>query len=124
MSESINNSLTHHHSREFSKYLISAIIIGLGVGAMFALKSLAEPPPEVKSNALTPLVETFEAEPYSGQLDMLVSGSVVPYREVKIAAEVSGRIKKKYELCQAGNFVSKGTPLLEIDAEDYELELQ
>ncbi len=109
--------------KEIYKYAISTVIIALGVAAMYGLKSLAKPPEDVDSNALIPLVTTFEMQPYSGQLDMVVSGSVVPFREIRMAAEVGGRIKKKYDVCQAGVFVTKDTPLLEIDPEEYELEL-
>lgn len=41
------------------------------------------------------------------------------HREIKVAAEVVGKIVKKYPEFQAGNFVLAGTPLAEIDAEDY-----
>ena len=55
---------------------------------------------------------------------MMVSGVVVPYREIKIAAEVAGRIDQRFPACEAGNFVSKGETLLQIDQEEYELEIK
>lgn len=109
---------------ELMKYFVSAVILATGFGGMLYLKTLAQPPENTSSDLLIPLVKTYAVEPYSGQLDMVVSGSVVPYREIKIAAEVGGRVKVKHAACQAGQFVSKGTPLMEIDTEDYDLEIK
>ena len=55
---------------------------------------------------------------------MEVSGSVVPHREIRIATEVGGRVSKKFPACESGTFVSKGEKLVEIDPEEYELEIQ
>jgi len=50
---------------------------------------------------------------------LVVPGAVKAHREIKIAAEVVGKITTKYPEFQSGNFVLAGTPLAEIDAEDY-----
>ena len=57
-------------------------------------------------------------------LELRVDGVVVPFREVALAAEVSGRIVKKSPACEAGNFVKQGDLLLEIDAVDYEQDVE
>ncbi len=57
-------------------------------------------------------------------LQLRVDGTVVPYRETQIAAEVAGRIVFKSELCEAGSYVRKDEVLMRIDATDYELEVQ
>jgi len=54
---------------------------------------------------------------------MVVSGSVVPYREIKVAAKVNGNVVKKYPNCEAGNFVKAGEPLIEIDPADFQNQL-
>lgn len=108
---------------EIAYYLISAVILGLGVGLFIFLKSLAEEPKDQPKDQLIPLVSTTTIAPFAGQLDMVVSGTVVPYREIRVAAEVSGNVIKKYPACEAGNFVRKGDKLLEIDPEDYKLQL-
>ena len=69
-----------------------------------------------------PLVETITVEPHQGGLDFSIDGVVVPFREIDLAAEVSGRIAKRTEICRAGNYVTRGTPLIEIDDRDYKLE--
>jgi len=56
-------------------------------------------------------------------LELRVDGVVVPYREVAIAAEVSGRIITKSPQCEAGRYVKQGQLLVEIDPTDYEQDL-
>ncbi len=73
---------------------------------------------------LAPLVETVVVKPYQGGLDITIDGVVVPFREIDLSAEVSGRIAKKSEDCRAGRYVTRGTALIEIDARDYALEVE
>ena len=109
---------------EFSKYLISAVIVLGGVALVWGLSLLKKEPADQPATALIPMVSTVEVSSYSGELDMVVSGTVVPYREVTVAAEVAGNVLKKYPEFEAGNFVKKGTKLLEIDPENYQLLLK
>ncbi len=62
--------------------------------------------------------------PESEDLDIEIDGIVTPFREIEVAAEVGGRIAKKEDVFRAGNFVSEGVRLIEIDRKDYELELK
>lgn len=57
-------------------------------------------------------------------LRLSVDGTVVPFREARVAAEVAGQVVYKSELCEAGNFVKQGEVLMRIDRTDYELEVQ
>ena len=57
-------------------------------------------------------------------LFLSVDGTVVPFEEANVAAEVSGRIISKEEQCEAGSPVKKGDLLMTIDPEDYKLEVQ
>lgn len=109
---------------EWMKYLVSAVIIAASIGGFVMLYSLKKPPAERDSQVLVPMVRTVAAEPYAGQLDRVISGTVVPYREIKVAAEVAGNITKKYDSFEAGNFVRKGEKLLEIDPADYKLQYE
>ncbi|MCG8649700.1 MAG: biotin/lipoyl-binding protein, partial [Pirellulales bacterium] len=67
-------------------------------------------------------VRSLEAT--GAQLQLRADGTVVPYREAQIAAEVAGRIVQKADICEAGSYVKKGQLLMEIDPTDYELEVQ
>ena len=115
-----SNRRKSHPRIEIIKYVSSALIIGLAVAAYFVLGSLAEKPETKASNALIPQVSTETVTPYYGTLDLIIPGSVKAHREIKISAEVVGKIVTKHPEFQAGNFVLAGTPLAEIDAKDYE----
>lgn len=60
----------------------------------------------------------------SESLNIPVTGTVVPYRELQLAAEVTGRILKKDPNVRSGDYVSKGQELYRIDPRDYELNIQ
>lgn len=106
------------------KYGISFLILLIGGVIMFSLYQMRGSTKEKESDALIPMVETASVNEFEGDLDLLVSGTVVPFREIKVSAEVGGRVLKKYPECEAGNYVTKGTKLLEIDPIDYNLEVK
>jgi len=119
MPETSHRRLSSDRKTEIIKYVCSALIIGLAVAAFLLLSSLAEKPATKASTALVPQVSTETVTPYFGALDLIIPGAVRPHREIKVSAEVVGKIVTKYPEFQAGNFVLAGTPLAEIDAEDY-----
>ena len=108
---------------EIAKNLISVVLLLLAFGLAYFLSTLAEEPKDQSPDQLITRVSTAEVKSFVGQIEMEVAGTVVPYREIRMAAEVSGNIIKKYPSCEAGNFVRKGEKLLEIDPEDYHLQL-
>jgi multidrug efflux pump subunit AcrA (membrane-fusion protein) len=55
---------------------------------------------------------------------LVVDGTVVPYREARVAAEVAGRVIFKADECEAGAYVKRDQLLMRIDPTDYELEVQ
>ena len=58
------------------------------------------------------------------QLQLIVDGSVAPFREVQVATEVSGEIIEKESICEAGAYVEAGTLLMKIDTTDYAFEVK
>ncbi|MCC6511854.1 MAG: efflux RND transporter periplasmic adaptor subunit, partial [Pirellulaceae bacterium] len=76
------------------------------------------------------LLPEAEAEPvalladHSPTLDITVSGTVVPFRQINMAAEVDGRVVYKAPEARAGNFVKKGQLLYRIDPRDFELTVE
>ena len=56
-------------------------------------------------------------------LDVNVKGTVVPYRQVTLGAEIAGRVKFKSEDCRIGRYVHKGDILFNIDPTDFQLEV-
>ena len=99
--------------------VLPVLILAGGVAGLFWLSSLKEPPVRVTVPYQPPLVETNTVVAQSESFPIRVHGVVVPYREVRIAAEVSGRIVEKDQRLRSGRVVSKGTRLFVIDPERY-----
>lgn len=124
MDQTLTTRRRVHWSTEVIKYVFSIAILGMGLAVLVALVMLRQPPEKRESDALVPLVQTSVVTPYQGKLDMIVSGSVVPFREISIAPEVGGVIVEKFPDCEPGKFVKRGQPLFQIDKTDYELDLK
>ncbi|TWU47983.1 efflux RND transporter periplasmic adaptor subunit [Rubripirellula reticaptiva] len=75
--------------------------------------------------ALPPVrVQQLQSLEQTGQpLRLQVDGTVVPYREARVAAEIAGKVVFKAVECEAGSYVTAGQLLMKIDATDYELEV-
>ncbi|KAA5540668.1 HlyD family efflux transporter periplasmic adaptor subunit [Roseiconus nitratireducens] len=82
--------------------------------AAAALQSL----PSVRVERIQSLKETGK------QLELVIDGTVVPYREARVSSEVAGQVIYKSDDCEAGSIVSEGDVLMRIDPTDYELEVQ
>ena len=106
------------------RYGLSILILAGAAAAAWGLSLLAKPTESQAPTALIPKVLLERADEYAGTIDLLVSGTVVPHREINVAAEVGGRVLKKFPDCMAGNFVEKDTPLIQIDPETYELAVE
>lgn len=93
--------------------------------AVFLLMGRQAPPArnEATTDAAKP-VRTAVVTEGDGRIAIDLDGVVVPLKEVSLAAEVGGRVSLKTAECEAGSFVRGGTLLMEIDAQDYELEVE
>ncbi|GAA5505946.1 efflux RND transporter periplasmic adaptor subunit [Novipirellula caenicola] len=112
--------------------IIPIAIVVVAVATVIALGKVApsqRPPADAsyagRMKALTPVrTERVKAlSDFGRQLQLQVDGTVVPYREVRLATEVAGKIIFKSDQCEAGAFVKKGDLLMRIDPTDYELEV-
>ncbi len=76
--------------------------------------------------ARLPVVFAKPVVPFEGiqNLDIDVTGVVVPFRQVTIAAEVGGRVAFKSDACRIGRYVEAGEVLFKLDATDYQLEVE
>ncbi len=114
----MRSKLSHH----IVSALISCCILVVGVGGFLWLFQKPKAPAAEAPRARAPVVTTIPLEPHTSRLQIAVDGSVVPFREISTSAEVAGRVIFKAAECDAGNFVSAGTRLLQIDPQDYELQ--
>ena len=91
--------------------------------AFIGLKSLAKPTASKTPDVLIPEVIVEPARKHIGTIDLVVSGTVVAHNEISLAAEVNVKVLQKFPPCMAGNFVKKGTPLVQLDPESCQFEL-
>ena len=103
------------------RIIIPLLILGAGVSGFVFLMSLKKEPDREKPEQKLPLVETVEVEEHGGELTIELDGSVVPFREIPLSAEVAGRITYKSPHCRAGKFVQKGEVLFRINEKEYQL---
>jgi multidrug efflux pump subunit AcrA (membrane-fusion protein) len=111
--------------------VIPLAVLSVGFGVVAALGSI-EPKARVLDDETregrlrrlpaAEVMKVLSLDEIGKPLELRVDGVVVPYREVAIAAEVSGRIIRKSPQCQTGQFVTEGQFLVEIDPTDYEQE--
>ncbi len=113
-------------------WLIPIAIVTLGVLAFLGLgkqtpKQVGNDPsdPRVILTKM-PMVNVDRMEDFEGieTLDIDLSGTVVPFRQVTIGAEVAGRVVYKSDQCRIGRYVNRGDLLLKLNPKDYELEIE
>lgn len=105
------------------RVLISLAIIGVGFAFMAWLGERPKPPKKEIIETLE-MVETRRIELRNDGLSIDVDGVAVPYREIPVAAEVSGRITQMDDKVRAGKYVQQGDFLLQLDERDYKFEVQ
>ena len=110
------------------KHFVSAgVSLAILACGAFVIWAMGTPKQETSNDGAekeTPIVETIPVAEHAGSIDIEVDGVVTPFREIPISAEVAGVVATKAEVCRAGNFVKKGTLLIEIDPRDYDLEVR
>ena len=121
-------------ARSLMVNLVIPIALLCGAGLVVFLLGTVEPEklPDLDNSrtgrlrSLPPVrVATIQSLESTGeQLRLEVDGTVVPYQEARVAAEVAGRVVFKSDTCEAGSIVKKGDLLMRIDATDYQLEVQ
>lgn len=106
----------------YGRVAASLLLLGVGIGGFYAMGTPEVPtrPPERKGAAV---VRTLSAEEHTDGIQFEVDGVVVPFREVEIAAQVTGRVEFKADNCRTGRAVTQGDLLLRIEQIDYKLEV-
>lgn len=109
---------------EIVKIVVPLIILAGGAAGLLGFWMWHNKPASATTQKTDPTVKTVPIERHDDGVAIRVDGIAVPFREVALSAEVSGRVKKVTENCRAGKFVRAGDLLAEIDSSDYELEVQ
>jgi len=105
-------------------WITPLFILGAGIAAFTFMGSQPLPPQKEQPPAVAVPVRTVAVDAVAEGLTIVSDGVVVPLREVTLAAEVAGRVAHKAASCNEGQMVDKGAVLLQIDARDYELDVQ
>lgn len=106
------------------RWVLPVVILGMAIGGFVALGGPKPPPRKAVEPPAAVAVRTAGLEAGTGRIEIEADGVVVPLREVTLAAEVSGRVARKTEACNEGQIVTKGTVLFELDARDYQLDVE
>lgn len=106
-----------------TRTILSLVIVLAGAVGFYLLgePEVFKRPPE---KPIPPAVKTVAADEHTDGIQFVVDGVVVPYRQIQIAAQVSGRVEFKSSSCRVGRAVKKGDLLLTIEKEDYDLEVK
>ena len=128
--------MTNKKSRAFESWVIGLFlpmtVVLLGVMSFLYLgkqkpKQVGEDPSDPRVQLVKmPIAGIDSVRSFQGleTLDILISGTVVPFRQITLASEIAGRVQFKSEDCRIGRFVHAGDLLFRIDPKDYELEVE
>lgn len=105
-------------------YLISIVILSIGIGVIAIVLATKSDLPEIKAKSVPQKILVQNALPFFGELTREISGTVVPFQEIKIAAQVSGVVTTKSEQLEAGTKIRQGDALITIDPQLYDIQLE
>lgn len=133
----MNTQTSRSWYKKLKHILLPIIILGIGGGSMMVLKAMKQEPEQQEKllENTAPLVSTETISVSDSGVTITVDGIVVPSREVKLAAEVAGKVLFTKDGCKVGNLVHKATQqerkaggtenlLIQIDPENYQLEVK
>jgi len=112
-------------TRLIIRVLLPIVLLAVGLTTLVIVGQQPTPEKRDDTDQDTRLpVETKPVTTHVGGLDIRADGLVVPYREITLAAEVSGTVVFKSALANEGTYVTAGKELLRIDPRSYELEIR
>lgn len=107
--------------------LRAVIVVGvLAIGGLVLATLLATGPDARKKDEhkVAPIVEVVPVTVGAQQVDVTAPGTVIPARQVQLAAEVGGRVTWIDPDLEPGGRFGKGERLLKVDARDYQLAVE
>lgn len=109
--------------KKLLKVLLILLIIAIGAGVLFALKTMRSEPERKPPPDPSAVVQVIRAESASEPVTIRVMGTVIPARRVELFPEVSGRIVAQSKNLVPGGRLKKGERIVRIDPRDYNLAL-
>ena len=105
------------------RILIPLIILGTGIGAASYLKNSGPKTKKRPPAKLVPVVQVKTLQPSSYQVIISAMGAVIPASEMVLKSRVSGEIVEIHPEFTEGGLLKKDLQVLQIDPEDYQLNL-
>lgn len=107
----------------FFRWLAPLLVLVAAGLFIMAMGSRAKPGRKKAPPRTSIPVEVITAKPHTGPLDIVSSGVAIPYREVRVAAQVGGEVVFKAEALSPGQYVEKNQTLLKVDSQNTKLEI-
>jgi RND family efflux transporter MFP subunit len=119
--ESSDGGIPRKRSRIYLSIVLSIAVLAAGVvGTAYIGKNAPKArkrPPE----KMTPLVQVSSVHPDTHKVVVAAMGTVIPAREIILESRVAGEIVAIHPEFTVGGFLDKGSEILRIDPEDYQL---
>ncbi|MGL6194237.1 MAG: efflux RND transporter periplasmic adaptor subunit [Thermoguttaceae bacterium] len=122
-SNNISNQISSYKS-VLIQSTISLVLIAATLTATASLIGFRRASEASEERSAIPLVEVVPVEQHLGGIDFPIDGEVIPFRNLKVAPEIQGRVIFKSENCRPGRSVQAGEVLIRIDPADFELEIK
>jgi multidrug efflux pump subunit AcrA (membrane-fusion protein) len=106
-----------------TRITVSSVCLLAGVVVAVGLVMLKKQPAQRAESTPSVLVSVEDVRAYTGPLSLELTGLVVPFREISIVSEVTGRVVFKADEFRPGRYVKSGTMLMRVDQTDYDLEI-
>jgi RND family efflux transporter MFP subunit len=122
-SGSHQKSVSHRRRRWIVNIVLSIALIAAGIaGAAYISKTApkARKRPPVKP---LPLVQVIDVHPKTERILVSAMGTVIPAHEIVLESRVAGEIVSIHPEFTVGGHLQKGSEILQIDPQDYELAL-
>ncbi|MBF0449265.1 MAG: efflux RND transporter periplasmic adaptor subunit [Candidatus Magnetomorum sp.] len=125
--DSINQETSHqnHFERKGLKksvsFILCLIILSSAVAVTIYLKNSRIKPKKKQPVPMLTYVNVIPAHLTDQSVKINASGTVVPARELTVKSRVSGEIVYVHPELIEGGMISKGTEIIRIDPDDYEL---
>lgn len=110
-------------NKHLEQFLFSFLILAIGAGLIVAFKAFKPEAPKKENETLIPQVVVHQCDTYNKPVQIDSQGSIRAFRESDISSEVDGRVLSLSDDFLAGRLVTKGTALIHIDPEPYQLAL-
>jgi RND family efflux transporter MFP subunit len=119
----LHQSDPHRRRRWVINIVLSIALIAAGIaGAAYITKTAPKAHRRPPARVL-PLVQVVEVQPDEERVMVPAMGTVIPAREIVLESRVAGEIVSVHPEFTVGGYLEKGSEVLQIDPEDYELAL-